>query len=546
MLADKTAPSAPNVLAQTDDDSTGYRFPVCVADGASAVDVDLSVRFKPVSGSGDQAAGLVWRYRDADNYYIVRANALENNVVLYKVESGRRTDLPLKGEGRTYGKKATVPSGAWSTLAVHVKGSLFEVVLNGTKLYDVEDSTFAGPGRIGVWTKADSVTYFDDLKVSVVGSATLASARAPPTGRSGAAPPATGAPLASRASFPEKLTVAWKVAVGEGHASPIVGSDRVYVLAREGEDEVVQSLELATGKRLWRQSYPAPYTMSSAATAHGKGPKATPTVAEGRVFTFGISGILSCFEAATGRLAWRKEFSSQFAATAPLYGVAQSPVVDGRQVIVHVGGPGQGALTAFDAATGAVRWAWTGDGPAYASPVVAEIAGVRQVVTFSESFLVGVSADRGQLLWKIPFKTAWVQNAVTPIVDGDTVIYSGLDHPVSAVRILRSGADWTTEPRWENADVAAYMSTPVVEGGRIYGLSTASAVSSSAWTRPRGGSSGSRTDGRARTRRWSREAGTSSPSPRMRSCSSFRRKGTLSRPRAAITSPRARLGRIRW
>jgi len=168
VLADQTAPSAPNVLAQTDDDSTGYRFPVCVADGPSAVDVDLSVRFKPVSGSGDQAAGLVWRYRDADNYYIVRANALENNVVLYKVEGGRRTDLPLKGEGRTYGKKAKVPSGAWSTLTVNAKGSLFAVALNGTKLYEVEDSTFAGPGRIGVWTKADSVTHFDDLKLTIL------------------------------------------------------------------------------------------------------------------------------------------------------------------------------------------------------------------------------------------------------------------------------------------------------------------------------------------------------------------------------------------
>jgi hypothetical protein len=167
VLADKTASSAPNALAQTDDDSTGYRFPVCVADGVAAVDVDLSVRFKPVSGSGDQAAGLVWRYRDADNYYVVRANALENNVVLYKVEGGRRTDLPLKNESRTYGKKAKVPSGAWSTLTVNAKGSLFAVALNGTKLYDVEDLTFAGPGRIGVWTKADSVTYFDDLKVSV-------------------------------------------------------------------------------------------------------------------------------------------------------------------------------------------------------------------------------------------------------------------------------------------------------------------------------------------------------------------------------------------
>jgi hypothetical protein len=165
VLADPTAPSAPNVLAQTDADDTSGRFPVCVADGPSAVDVDVSVRFKPVSGSVDQAAGLVWRYRDADNYYIVRANALESNVVLYKVEGGRRTDLPLKGEGRTYGKKAKVPSGAWSTLAVHAKGSLFEVALNGTKLYEVEDATFPGPGKVGLWTKADSVIRFDDLRI---------------------------------------------------------------------------------------------------------------------------------------------------------------------------------------------------------------------------------------------------------------------------------------------------------------------------------------------------------------------------------------------
>jgi len=168
VVADAAAPSAPNVLAQVDTDSTGYRFPHCVASGAAATDLDLSVRFKPVSGSGDQAAGLVWRYRDPDSYYIVRANALENNVVLYKIEGGRRTDLPVKGEGRTYGKKATVPTGAWSTLAVRVRGSLFEVVYDGAKLYEVEDATFTGPGRVGVWTKADSVTHFDDLELRVV------------------------------------------------------------------------------------------------------------------------------------------------------------------------------------------------------------------------------------------------------------------------------------------------------------------------------------------------------------------------------------------
>jgi 3-keto-disaccharide hydrolase len=162
---DEASPNQGNVLAQTDADATSYRFPLCVHDGVSAKDADISVKFKPVSGKKDQAAGIVWRYRDKDNYYIVRANALENNVVLYKVQNGKREDLPLKGQGRTYGKKAKVPSGQWSTLSVTAKGNLFTVSLNGEKLYEVEDGTFADAGKVGLWTKADSVTYFDDLKV---------------------------------------------------------------------------------------------------------------------------------------------------------------------------------------------------------------------------------------------------------------------------------------------------------------------------------------------------------------------------------------------
>jgi hypothetical protein len=152
-------------LAQVDADNTRSRFPVAVIADVKAADVDLSVRFKPVSGRVDQAAGLVWRFQNEDNYYIVRANALENNVVLYKVENGKRTDLPVKGEGRTYGKKAQVPAGQWSTLRVVATGPLFEVHFNGGKLYEVEDTTFKQPGKVGVWTKADSVTQFDDLTV---------------------------------------------------------------------------------------------------------------------------------------------------------------------------------------------------------------------------------------------------------------------------------------------------------------------------------------------------------------------------------------------
>ena len=152
-------------LAQIDPDNTRSRFPVAVLSDVTAADVDLSTRFRPVSGRVDQAAGLVWRFQNEDNYYIVRANALENNVVLYKVEKGKRTDLPLKGEGRTYGKKAQVPSGQWSTLRVVAAGPRFEVFLNGSKLYDVEDSTFRQAGKVGLWTKADSVTQFDDVAI---------------------------------------------------------------------------------------------------------------------------------------------------------------------------------------------------------------------------------------------------------------------------------------------------------------------------------------------------------------------------------------------
>ena len=163
VLKDNSAPSKPNVLAQTSNDPTDGRFPLAILDKANVKDGELSVKFKPISGRVDQGAGIVWRYRDPNNYYIVRANALENNVVLYKVQDGRRSSLAPKGTPpRTYGMKHKVPSQAWSTLRVTFSGPLFTVYFNGEKLFDVEDSTFTDPGKVGLWTKADSVIYFDD------------------------------------------------------------------------------------------------------------------------------------------------------------------------------------------------------------------------------------------------------------------------------------------------------------------------------------------------------------------------------------------------
>jgi hypothetical protein len=169
IVSEKQDSSRVKVLAQTDMDPTGYRFPLCIYDEFIGKDVDISVKFKPLKGKKDQAAGIVWRYKDKDNYYIVRVNALENNVVLYKVEKGKRSDLPLVGKGRTYGEKINVPSGSWGTLRVVAKGDRFETYLNGTKLFEVTDTTFPDAGKVGLWTKADSYTLFDDLTMHSLG-----------------------------------------------------------------------------------------------------------------------------------------------------------------------------------------------------------------------------------------------------------------------------------------------------------------------------------------------------------------------------------------
>lgn len=164
--ADEKEASRGKVLAQTSMDNTSYRFPLCIYDAFSAKNVDVSTKFKAVKGEEDRAAGIVWRYKDKDNYYIMRANAREDNVVLYKVEKGKRTDLPLKGQGRTYGQKVKVPSDVWGTLRVVAKWNTFEAYLNGRKLYEVEDTTFPDAGKVGLWTKADSYTLFDDLSIT--------------------------------------------------------------------------------------------------------------------------------------------------------------------------------------------------------------------------------------------------------------------------------------------------------------------------------------------------------------------------------------------
>jgi outer membrane protein assembly factor BamB len=271
--------------------------------------------------------------------------------------------------------------------------------------------------------------------------------------------------------WPDKLKTIWKVQIGLGHSSPVVVGRRVYLHSRQEENEVVSCLDLDTGKQLWRDSYPTPYMMNPAAVSHGKGPKSTPVVYNNKLNTFGISGILSCYDAGTGKVTWRKEFSKQFKATSPLFGSATSPLVHNGLVIVHVGGHDSGALTAFNAETGEVKWSWTGDGPGYASPVVFESGGANQIVTQTQKSITGFAAANGELLWQIPFETEYVQNIVTPVVYKQTLILSGLEKGTMAIRVIKRGQKWETEQIWRNPDVSMYMNSPVVSGDFLFGLS---------------------------------------------------------------------------
>lgn len=267
---------------------------------------------------------------------------------------------------------------------------------------------------------------------------------------------------------PASLTKTWSVPVGEGHSSPIVAGDRVFVFAREDDKEVMRCVALSDGKVLWQEAYAAPYEMNPAARGHGKGPKSTPAFAHGRVFALGISGTLSAYDAKSGAVLWRKNFAQEFKSTSPAFGTATSPIIDGNNVIVHVGGEDSGALTAFDVATGKVNWKWDGDGPGYASPIIATFGGVRQLITQSQKHCLAVAPADGKLLWKIPFTTPYDQNSVTPVVAGNAVIFGGVGKPTFAVKVTGAGEP---DQIWDVREITMYMSTPVLDGSTIYGMS---------------------------------------------------------------------------
>lgn len=267
--------------------------------------------------------------------------------------------------------------------------------------------------------------------------------------------------------WPTELTQRWTATVGQGDATPALVGDKLYVFARQGGDEVTLCLNAGDGKEVWRDAYAA-QEVTGAAARH-PGPRSSPTVADGKVITLGVGGVVSCLDAATGKVLWRKD---PFPKVVPRFFTSTSPIVVDGMAVAHLGGQGNGALIAFDLASGDEKWRWGGEGPEYASPVLLTVAGTRQIVTLSEKSIVGVGAADGQLLWQLPFVPAGrAYNAATPIVDGQTVIYTGAGRGTKAVKIEKQGDGFVAKELWSNPDLAPQFNTPVLENGLLFGLS---------------------------------------------------------------------------
>jgi outer membrane protein assembly factor BamB len=265
-------------------------------------------------------------------------------------------------------------------------------------------------------------------------------------------------------TWPKELKRQWKVTVGEGVSSPALAGDKLYVFAREGASEITRCLDAATGKEVWQEKYDSPAVAGIAAgrDKEFQGTRSSPTVAEGKVVTLGARGTLSCLDAATGKKLWRKDDFN-----------GKVPIVADGLCFAQVGGDGDGGIVAYDLATGNQKWKWTDDGTAYASPILHTVAGTKILVAETAKNIVALNLADGKLLWQTPFAPQGrgrTYNACTPMVDGQTVIYSGTGRGTKAVQFEKQGEKLTAKELWSNTDNAVQFNTPVVKDGLLYGL----------------------------------------------------------------------------
>lgn len=268
-------------------------------------------------------------------------------------------------------------------------------------------------------------------------------------------------------SWPKELMRAWKVTVGEGVATPALVGDKLYVFARADGSETTSCLDAATGKELWKDKYDS--LGASGAASGFSGPRASPTVADGKVVTLGVRGVLSCLNAADGKVLWRKE---DFKNATPKFYTSSSPLVADGLCIAELGGSDNGGIIAYDLANGKEKWKWTGDAPAYGSPVLMTIDGMKLLIAMMDTKMVAVSVADGKQVWETPFAVQGRgYNAATPIVDGQTLIYTGSGRGVTAVKLEKKGDGIAASELWKNTDSSVMFNTPVLKNGLLFGLS---------------------------------------------------------------------------
>jgi outer membrane protein assembly factor BamB len=294
-------------------------------------------------------------------------------------------------------------------------------------------------------------------------------------------------------TWPKELQQKWSTTVGDGVATPALVGDKLYVFSREGGNEVIRCLNAADGKQVWIDKYE-----SGAVTGAAKsfpGPRSSPTVADGKVVTLGVVGIISCLDAAKGTLLWRKTDYKSL----PRFYTSSSPIIVDGKCIVQTGGESKGAIVALDLATGDEKWKWADDGTAYASPSLLTMGTDKAIVAETDKFVVAINLADGKLLWKTPFavkKGGRGYNAATPMVEGQTVIYAGSGRGATAVKIEKGSGGWAGKELWSNSDNSVIYNTPVVKDGLVYGLSAENKLfcidkdGKTAWSAPLGGGGG--------------------------------------------------------
>ncbi|MBL7133838.1 MAG: PQQ-like beta-propeller repeat protein [Phycisphaerae bacterium] len=273
--------------------------------------------------------------------------------------------------------------------------------------------------------------------------------------------------FAAPSKWPSALGQKWKTTVGSGDGTPALVGEKLYVFTRQGGDEVTLCLNAANGNEIWRDKYAA-QAVTGPASRH-PGPRSSPAVANGKVVTLGVAGVVSCLDVGSGKMLWRKD---PYPKVVPTFFTSCSPIIVGGAAVAQLGKAGNGAIIAFDLATGSEKWKWAEEGAEYASPAVLTVDGTEQIVTLTEKSIVGVGAADGKLLWKLPFAPGRrAYNAATPIVEGQTVIYTGAGRGAKAVKIEKQGDGFVAKELWSNPDLAPQYNTPVLKNGLLFGFS---------------------------------------------------------------------------